>query len=101
MPSGMIFHVCIQAEWEKAQEVGEYRGDTLETQGFIHCSSEGQIDRIVKALSEKRNDLLLLRIAVFNLRSPTRYERSRDGELYPHVYGPIQIDAVVSADKIE
>jgi uncharacterized protein (DUF952 family) len=41
----MILHIISKENWDQAQEVGEYRGDTLQTEGFIHCS---EIDQVIE-----------------------------------------------------
>ncbi len=89
-----ILHITTRAGWEAAQQAGSYRGDTLDTEGFIHCSIPQQVVRTANAFFHGQNDLVLLLINPQKLRSELRYEPS-DGDLFPHIYGPLNLDAVV------
>ena len=93
----LIFHITTGAEWDAAQGVGEYRAASLETEGFIHCSLPTQVNHVADWFYRDIPDLVLLCIDPAELTSELRWEPSADsfaGE-FPHVYGPIAIDAVV------
>ena len=66
----MILHIVPRAAWEAARAAGVYEGDTLATQGFIHCSTERQVHRPATALFRGRDDLLLLQIDESRLPVP-------------------------------
>ena len=97
-----IYHAAIPDDWERARLDGEYRVSTrgvgLEEQGFIHWSYEHQVADVANRFYRDVDELVLLRI------DPTRLDRNvideapADGgdELFPHVYGPIPVGAVVS-----
>jgi len=92
----VIYHIAATADWERAKEAGEYPADSLETQGFIHCSGRDQVVRVANALFRGVSNLTLLRIDPAKLTSPVVYENTSGGaEPYPHVYGPINLEAVV------
>jgi uncharacterized protein (DUF952 family) len=93
----LIFHITTGSEWETARRDGEYRAPSLETEGFIHCSTPTQVTHVADWFYRDVPDLVLLCIEPSDLTSELRWEPSADafaGE-FPHVYGPIALDAVV------
>ena len=97
-----ILHVTPGALWEKAQAEGEYRGDTLATEGFIHCCSPGQLAGVISRYFHGQTGLVVLRIKPERLTSPLRWESPPGStETFPHVYGPLNLDAVVEVVPLE
>lgn len=98
--AGPIVHFCPRAAWEAARADGRYAADTLATQGFIHCSTPERVHVPANALARGRTDLVLLEIDEARLPSPPAWEAGDPpdpgGALFPHVYGPIPVDAVVA-----
>jgi uncharacterized protein (DUF952 family) len=96
-----IFHITDEKTWAESKKKSEYRGDSLAAEGFIHCCSFEQVAGVLKKWFEGKADLILLGIDVQLLRSPIIYENLEGGEeLFPHIYGPINNDAVINAKKI-
>jgi uncharacterized protein (DUF952 family) len=93
--SDMILHITKRSEWEQAQQAGVYRGDTLHTEGFIHCSTPQQVLGPANAFYRGQPDLVLLCIDPDKLESPLRYEALGTDQAFPHIYGPLNMDAVV------
>ncbi|TYB86307.1 MAG: DUF952 domain-containing protein [Kosmotoga sp.] len=93
-----ILHITSIDDWKKAKEIGVYKADTLETEGFIHCSTPEQVIEVANHIFKGRKDLLLLLIDEELLNSPVKYEDPGNGKHYPHIYGPIKISAII---KIE
>lgn len=93
----MIYHLAAREDWERAQREGEYRGDTLDSEGFIHCSNGDQILRVANRFYRGRSDLVLLTIAEERVKSKVVYEAAPDGERFPHIYGPLNLEAVIAA----
>ena len=92
-----ILHIAYGAAWQQAQAQGAYRGNTLETEGFIHCSLPEQAVPVADALYKGRTDLVLLCIDENKVAADVRYEDCYDsGQAFPHIYGPLNLDAVVS-----
>jgi uncharacterized protein (DUF952 family) len=95
----MILHFCGRADWQAALAAGSYRADTLATQGFIHCSTAVQVHVPANAIAYGRTDLVLLHIDEARLPVPPVWEAGDPldpgGMLFPHVYGPIPVEAVV------
>jgi uncharacterized protein (DUF952 family) len=100
-----IFHITRREAWQQAKTAGTYRADSLESQGFIHCSTSEQIMSVANAFYKGQRGLLLLCIDEGRLRSEVRYEPP-DGppvgdSLFPHIYGPLNPDAVVKVVTFE
>lgn len=91
-----LFHITSRAEWEHALATGEYRPPSLASEGFIHLSYDQQWLAVTNRLFRGRTDLVLLSIRPDLLRSEVREEEA-DGDRYPHLYGPLNTDAVVDA----
>ena len=93
-------HFCTRDVWSAAKARGEYRGDTLATEGFIHCSTADQVHLPANALMRGRTDLVLLEVDPARLTSPIRWEPGDPSDPtsmpFPHVYGPISLDAIVA-----
>ena len=97
MPS-LIYHLAFRADWEAGLAAGEYRAPSLAEEGFIHASGdEAQMLRVAARLFAGRTDLLALDVDPDRLppSSPLIREPARSGEIYPHVYGPINPEAVI------
>lgn len=91
----LIIHIVPQNAWSDAQERGSYEGDSLASEGFIHCSTPQQTLWVANRRFAGRTDLLLLCIDADRLRADLRYEESEVDQRFPHIYGPLNLDAVV------
>lgn len=97
MPS-IIYHLAFRSDWQAGLAAGEYRAPSLAEESFIHASGdETQMLRVAARLFAGRTDLLVLDVDTERLPddSPVIREPARSGEIYPHVYGPINPHAVV------
>ena len=91
----MILHITSHSDWEAARAAGEYRLDSLETEGFIHCSTPEQVLGPANELYHGRAGLVLLVIDPSVLSAPLVYEDLFDaGQAFPHIYGALNLDAV-------
>jgi uncharacterized protein (DUF952 family) len=99
-----IFHITSEQSWEQAQRTGVYNSDTLDNEGFIHCSTSWQVMRIANRMYRGQSGLMLLTIDADKLQAPMRYERPADdpytAQRFPHIYGPLNLDAVVEANPL-
>ena len=97
-----ILHVTPRVRWEQAVAEGQYRGDTLEAEGFIHCCLPGQLSGVVFRYFRGQTELVVLRIAPDNLKPALKWESPPGSDdVFPHVYGPINLDAVVEVVPLE
>jgi uncharacterized protein (DUF952 family) len=90
-----IVHICERNEWVESLKLGEYSAGSLAVEGFIHCSQPEQVLKVANHYFPGRVDLVLLWIEVHKLKAEVRWEQS-DGEVFPHLYGPVNLGAVVS-----
>jgi uncharacterized protein (DUF952 family) len=97
-----ILHITPRAKWEQALAEGEYRSDDLATEGFIHCSTPEQLPWVVEKFYKGQTGLVVLRIDPEKLKPPLKWENPHETlRLFPHVYGPINLDAVVEVLPLE
>ena len=91
-----ILHITHKTDWEQARAEGSYRADTLASEGFIHCSTPEQVIPVANHLFRGQTNLVLLVIDRDKVQAPIRDENLEGGTtLYPHIYGPLNLDAVV------
>ena len=103
MPDNIVYHIVARDDWATAQATGSYRPPSLEAQGFVHCSTRDQVVETANRFYHGLDGLVLLCIEVSRLRAPLRYEPpampghtvSGAQALFPHLYGPLDPDAVV------
>ena len=93
-----IYHIVLPEKWETVKHNSSYAADSLETEGFIHCSYDHQLDAVIGRYYANEPELVVLTIDPAKLTSELFSEPSTGGEEYPHIYGPINLDAVVSAE---
>ena len=99
-----LFHIAVPEDWAAAFETGEFlmstRGRTLDEEGFIHCSTRAQIEATANRFYGDLDELVLLTIDPEKVPSDIKWEPPvHDGdELFPHIYGPLPISAVVKND---
>jgi uncharacterized protein (DUF952 family) len=90
----MIFHIAQREIWEQARMNGEYRVESLMTEGFIHLSTRSQFLRVANFLFQGQTDLVLLEVDETLLKCGLRYDPVGE-ERFPHLYGPLNLEAVV------
>ena len=121
MGVGLIYHIATRTDWERALSggsatlggsarlggsAGEYAtstiGRTLAEEGFIHASSASQVTEVANRFyRDVRDDLLLLATDPERVRAEVRWDEVPGSPLpFPHIYGPLNVDAVVSARPI-
>ena len=94
----VILHIAKKKDWIEAQASGSYRADSLATQGFIHCSRPHQVIAVANFIFRGQSDLVLLGIDTDKVIAEIRSECPEGGnQPYPHIYGPLNVDAVIRA----
>ncbi len=97
-----LYHITLIEHWEAAQRKGSYDFDSLKAEGFIHCSLKEQVVRVANSRFRGRADLILLQIDEAKITAPVKVENLEGGyEKFPHIYGPLNLDAVVKVYPFE
>ena len=92
----IIYHLTSSEAWSQAQASGIYEAPSLAEEGFIHCSvDEAQALRVAERLYAGATGMQLLDVDTDRLNAQIKREPSRSGEIYPHIYGRIDLEAVV------
>ena len=95
MTLNSVFHICRRGEWDAAASHGRYSGSSQDVEdGFIHFSTAAQVVASAAKHRAGQDGLLLVEVDPAALGSALRWERSRSGELFPHLYGPLLLTAV-------
>ncbi len=102
-----MFHMALPADWEAAKRGVDYRistrGVTLEQEGFIHCSFEDQVVGVANRFYADIDEVVLLHVDPSKLTAEVKHEAPAPGitEVFPHIYGPIPLGAVVATSRWE
>ena len=101
MESEYIYHVTTLKEWEAAKLKNEYTPVNYEQDGFIHCSIEKQIPGVLDRFYKGQTGLVKLKIEKEKVQRPVLFELAIDlDELFPHIYGALNLDSVVEVSTI-
>ena len=92
---GWLFKICSGEEWSAAEKAGRFDGSAVDQQdGFIHLSAAHQVKETAARHFAGQSGLMLLCIDAASLGSTLKWEASRGGALFPHIYGELQMAAV-------
>ncbi len=98
---GLIYHITTREAWDAAEESGFYQAASLKEEGFIHCSEASQVEGVLHRYYAGKKNLVKLFLDTALITSPLKYEMAPSvNELFPHVYGRINIDAVIAVEAI-
>jgi uncharacterized protein (DUF952 family) len=93
--SKLIYKIVPQTLWREAEASGAFLGAPVDiSDGFIHFSTASQVEETAAKHFAGQHDLLIAAIDAGSLGPALRYEPSRGGALFPHLYGPLPLDAV-------
>jgi uncharacterized protein (DUF952 family) len=95
----MIYHIVLPEEWEKFEHETQYEAKSLSTEGFIHCSYKHQLEKVLERYFSEARKVIILSINPYRLDSALVVEPSTDGDFYPHIYGKINLSAVVEIQE--
>ncbi len=94
----VIFHIAQLSDFQNRNETAEYRCASLSKEGFIHCCDREQLPGVLQRYYEGVDGLVLLRLDIAKLKPTLVRENTVGGtELFPHLYGPINPDAIIEA----
>lgn len=97
----VIYKICDAEEWRKAKQAGRFSGAAIDLEdGFIHFSDAKQVAETAAKHFAGRENLLLVSVDAESLGEALKWEPSRGGALFPHLYGELQMDAVVQVDEL-
>ena len=95
-----IYKIIDSNEWQKAKEKRLYTGSKKDLQdGFIHFSGEEQVESTLKKYYSNEKNLILLKVETLKL-DHLIWEQSSDGNMFPHLYSPLEIKCVVEEFEI-
>jgi uncharacterized protein (DUF952 family) len=92
-----IYKICPASAWREAERNGVYRGSADDSRdGFIHFSTAAQVPETLRKHYFGQRALFLVEVDGDALGGELRWERSRNEELFPHLYGELDFGAVIS-----
>lgn len=94
----LIYHVVLPETWENFKDKDFYKAESLQTEGFIHCSFAHQLEAVLERYYAGRKKVLILTIDTAELTSKVIHESSTNNEIYPHIYGGINQGAIVDIE---
>lgn len=95
----LIYHIVLPEIWENFKDKEEYEAESLLTEGFIHCSFAEQLDGVLQRYYSDAEKVLILTLETEKLTSKLVNEPSTNNEIYPHIYGKINKDAIVATEE--
>jgi uncharacterized protein (DUF952 family) len=94
-----IYHVVLPEVWERSKTKASYQPESLATEGFIHCSYPSQLEAVLARYYRGADKVLILKIDTDKLLSKLVKEPSTNNEIYPHIYGRLNHNAVVEVTE--
>jgi uncharacterized protein (DUF952 family) len=94
-----IYHIVTPESWKEQKDLASYEHASLAAEGFIHCSYAGQIDGVLGRYYSGVEKVLVLTIDPALLTSDLVEEASTGGEIYPHIYGKINREAIIEVSE--
>ena len=94
-----IYHIVLPEVWERFKDRPSYAPESLTSEGFIHCSYPGQLEAVLKRYYRGVEKVLILKIDTEKLYAKLVKEPSTNNEMYPHLYGRLNHNAVVDIEE--
>ena len=95
----MIYHITTPDYFALFDNNSEYEAASLASEGFIHCSTLAQLKTSASRYYSNEPEIIVLTIDEQKLISEVKYEFAKIGQEYPHIYGPINKDAIIETRK--
>lgn len=91
----LVYKIAPRALWEAAEMTGVFAGASIDFEdGYIHLSSGAQVRETARLYFAGQRDLLLIGVDAAALGEALKWEASRGGDLFPHLYAPLEFTAV-------
>ncbi len=101
MSGAFVYKIVSTADWRRAQAEGVFHGAAIDlADGYIHFSSAAQAEETAAKHFAGQRDLLLVAVDAARLGDALKWEISRGGALFPHLYGALPLDAVARVDPL-
>ncbi|HET6390206.1 DUF952 domain-containing protein [Hyphomicrobium sp.] len=92
----IVYKIVTSAEWSEAKKKGQYDGSSDDRRdGFIHLSEGRQLRGTLDAHFKGKRDLLLIAFEASRLGADLKWEQSRKGDLFPHLYAPLDVSVAL------
>jgi len=92
----LIYKICSELLWQEAEKAGSFAGAPIDMQdGYLHFSTGQQVRETAARHFAGQDDLLLVAVDADSLGPALRYEPSRGGDLFPHLYAPLPLSSVL------
>ena len=100
--SNLLYKICSEALWQQAEEACVFAGAPVDqADGFIHFSTAEQVRETARRHFGGQTGLLLIAVDAEALGCELRWEPSRGGQLFPHLFAPLNLSAVRSVEPLE
>jgi uncharacterized protein (DUF952 family) len=97
----VVYKITDATLWRDAERAGIFRGSADDRRdGFIHFSTADQVAETAAKHFAGIRDLLLVRVDAGKLGAQLKWEPSRAGDLFPHLYGPLDLAAVIEVEPL-
>jgi len=96
----MIYHIATSEDWNLYLAKSTYEPQAYMKEGFIHCSTLEQVPGVLQRYYSGVKNLILLHIDESRLTAELKYEEAASHELFPHVFGPINKDAIITQELL-
>jgi len=97
----LIYKISPRALWRRAEDIGRFEGAPIDrSDGYIHFSTAAQVAETAARHFAGAEDLVLVAVEAEDLGPALRYEPSRGGDLFPHLYADLDLKAVRSVSDL-
>ncbi|SFJ64814.1 DUF952 domain-containing protein [Caulobacter sp. UNC279MFTsu5.1] len=97
-----IYKILPKAEWDAARAAGTFAGSAVDlADGFIHFSGHDTAQRTAELYFKDQSDLMLLTVEADDLGEALKWEASRGGALFPHLFRDLRVDEVVAERALD
>jgi uncharacterized protein (DUF952 family) len=96
----MIYHITEATTWLAQQQSSDFVVSSLTEEGFIHCSTAAQVGGVLQRYYSDQKNLVMLHMDESKLTAELKFEASTQGEYFPHLYGPINKEAILRVEQL-